>query len=909
MYKVLIHICQPAQLITGLCALKEQHKNDQVNAVLLFYHPSLGQSEKVEIQECITTLVADDRLFSAVHVCATSDEVEQIIGLYPKQTFNRIYYSHDIGNFSRKLFAYFDHARRISFGDGPGLIGRREDLLAHRHIYVSAYEEILPHHASLVLPVAYSDDFFEMVSYSICTRKVLMDVVYSLVERSSKLQKYIEKVVADYADSKIYVLLMENYIEAGYLSRETCIPMYANIIKEHVLPGSTVLLKEHPMVKHAYSEDIKNILGEEYVFVTLDRSFHRYPIELWRELCERATIISASCPVLFLKYVWGTEVVNPFINGFIEEWFPEEAWLFLKTVSSEYIQGAKEALDGWTGKSVLWKGKGREIYKTLKRTKESELVVSEADFMNEPKDVVVVHLQDKKKPYVTSVLPLLRSSYVEYEVNDIENLEIHHLEKIRAFDPKVVVVLDCFGPAKELAIRLRDENIVTIEFSDGQLEWCCTWENKNMYAQPQYQPILTDKFAAMSLPQMRVLESWGNHGKCELVGTPRFDTYADLNPIPHEGWRLLVATPNTVGYDDEQWAIGRRCIEDVIDIVEKNKDWITPIWRLSPKLAEEIGITNTIGDMVPASLPEQLSMVDAVVCMHSTLLLEAMALKLPTAVIDYKNVPRYLQSAWPIYKKEDIETQLQSMKARDPKRMLYQEYITSFHLPYVGEASTRAAKLLDYIVDHISSGKHKRDLPQCILDRERFPSRIVSEKSYDLDALYKDHPVFSNYKGWGVWQGLNYFEQKSSYWQERFHSMENKCARLQNDNAFLQDHVRKIMHIYRAFSRCLELGIKRIALWGTGKHSEDIVELNKKTPFVEIVAAIDIASKKRAVLDVPVITPEETTILYDAVLLSSEPYENILWEKARSLLPDDVPVLGIYKEEHYYVGKQYDATR
>ena len=76
-------------------------------------------------------------------------------------------------------------------------------------------------------------------------------------------------------------------------------------------------------------------------------------------------------------------------------------------------------------------------------------------------------------------------------------------------------------------VRLREAGVPTLHVLDGIVEWRNTWENPRSATEsdgmPLFQPILADKVACFGKAQARILESWGNLGKCEVVGAPRLD--------------------------------------------------------------------------------------------------------------------------------------------------------------------------------------------------------------------------------------------------------------------------------------------------------------------------------------------------------------------------------------------------
>ena len=90
---------------------------------------------------------------------------------------------------------------------------------------------------------------------------------------------------------------------------------------------------------------------------------------------------------------------------------------------------------------------------------------------------------------------------------------------------------------------------------DGILEYRNTWEHPDLLEGCIFQPLCGHKLACIGRGQARVIESWGNPGRCEVVGMPRLD---HLNSRPKtsirtEGpFRLLIATANTPAFTQQQ---------------------------------------------------------------------------------------------------------------------------------------------------------------------------------------------------------------------------------------------------------------------------------------------------------------------------------------------------------------------
>jgi len=87
------------------------------------------------------------------------------------------------------------------------------------------------------------------------------------------------------------------------------------------------------------------------------------------------------------------------------------------------------------------------------------------------------------------------------------------------------------GPEASVAVReLVERHVPTLHLAHGIIEWRNTWEFPNPCAgddpyPPYFQPILCHKMACFGRAQARLLEAWGNGGKCEIVGFPRLDPY------------------------------------------------------------------------------------------------------------------------------------------------------------------------------------------------------------------------------------------------------------------------------------------------------------------------------------------------------------------------------------------------
>lgn len=125
-----------------------------------------------------------------------------------------------------------------------------------------------------------------------------------------------------------------------------------------------------------------------------------------------------------------------------------------------------------------------------------------------------------------------------------------------------------------------------------------------------------------------------------------------------------------------------------------------------------------------------------------------------------------------------------------------------------------------------------------------------------------------------------------------FYKTKNKI--LENKSNIVKRKYNTSEKIYDVFALCMMKGFKNIALWGTGEHTKKIIAQNRNNSFCHITAILDENPKISSLDEIQVISPSDNSIQYDAVILSSHSYENIIWEKAKKYLAKNVPIIGIY---------------
>ena len=293
--------------------------------------------------------------------------------------------------------------------------------------------------------------------------------------------------------------------------------------------------------------------------------------------------------------------------------------------------------------------------------------------------------------------------------------------------------------------------------ADGILEYRNTWEHPDLPDASMFQPLCGHKMASIGRGQVRVIESWGNVGKCEFVGLPRMDALCSKEPVPiqTEGpFRLLIATANTPSFNDEQRETVVQSLTHIRERLEKNpkvngRECVVT-WRLTDGLERAIGLPESEfpreGFDAPARKPmlEVIDEVDAVITTPSTLYLESVIKKRPTAILDFHNRPHYVPAAWTINAPIHFNWTLRELADPPAHKMLFQEATLHDQLECEGSATDRMIELMETMIE---SGKVARaeneplKLPHRIIgDPRRGFSKVPD--TFNLEKLYPENEVF-----------------------------------------------------------------------------------------------------------------------------------------------------------------------
>ncbi|MBC7854799.1 MAG: hypothetical protein IAF94_15310 [Pirellulaceae bacterium] len=288
---------------------------------------------------------------------------------------------------------------------------------------------------------------------------------------------------------------------------------------------------------------------------------------------------------------------------------------------------------------------------------------------------------------------------------------------------------------------------------DGILEWRCSWEfPPGISCLWSMRPVLSHKIACIGSSQARTLESWGNTGKCEVVGLPRMDGLLSRQPRqrdPSEPFTILVLTAKSAGFNEEQL---QRTTQSLVDL----KSWLdrnptirgTPlraVWRITQGLETAVGIENSLRDTTGQDLAAALASTDAVITTASTSMLEGMLQGVPLALLDYHNCPHYVPAAWRITAAAHWDQVLPELLDPSPAKMAYQKSILQDALECSSPALPRLTQLIEGMhtlaTKRIAAGL-ELSFPRRILPSPAGES-LAHEISLDHALLFPANPAFA----------------------------------------------------------------------------------------------------------------------------------------------------------------------
>lgn len=340
----------------------------------------------------------------------------------------------------------------------------------------------------------------------------------------------------------------------------------------------------------------------------------------------------------------------------------------------------------------------------------------------------------------------------------------------------------------------REAKIPSLLLQDGILEWRCQYENPLFGAGngvPQHQPVLSDKIACLGQESARHIASWGNRDRVEVTGMPRLDFLLERQVAPRVAERrtVLVMTAKNPGFTPAQKEVTLQSLADLKRHLEARRE-VSVLWRVSREVARELGVENQYQETSALELVAVIERADAVITTLSTAMLEAMLCARPVAILDYHNVPRFIDAAWVITAERHISSVVSELFEPSVRKLAYQAECLAAALRFDGSAAARVAGLVEEMAER---GALARNSGQAL----RLPANLVEGNDCAwhlpmpaLSALYPGHPAF--------------IESSDQLLRSRLARCEGELRRLREENQALRHRgawISKLLGFWRPRAR------------------------------------------------------------------------------------------------------------
>jgi len=300
---------------------------------------------------------------------------------------NEVYYAHDfVSDIPQLTMNAFPNALRVTYGDALGttvnpdyyqarLTGKsraeatavaraaaknpvntaiRSPKQVISNLVQGRMRSLKAEVAALVLPVDQGGDFLRGKKLIVVPRNLALEVIRDLEHGLPELVDYSREVLAG-TPAPHFVLLTENWTEAGILSPERAVGMYEELLRRSVPAGATVLIKAHPLAVEPLAERLMGQVRGTYHVTVIPDDIARYPLELWRTLLSSCQVLGVmSYTSISLRYLYGTEPGD--LGAELIEQFAPEGIGDRFVEAEEMYSHILRQLGTWDQASVLWKG-------------------------------------------------------------------------------------------------------------------------------------------------------------------------------------------------------------------------------------------------------------------------------------------------------------------------------------------------------------------------------------------------------------------------------------------------------------------------------------------------------------------------------------------------------------------------
>lgn len=323
------------------------------------------------------------------------EDVRRMTGL---PAVEHLYFAHDcVGGVYQALCAAYPSARRVCYGDGFGecltkehyfkvnfyhgldpntplrnrlilaryrlrRLGNRLRVGLARHRPLARRLSLPPlehtyfpaHRLCLVLPTFYFSHSRCFPGMTVAPRPVVLEVLRRCADGAGALA-YERRLLETCGGRKRILLATENLSEAGVITLDNEVAMYAETLEPYLSGAPVVIVKPHPGETSSRADLLRARLGDRAEVVPFDPAFARMPVELFTALLEGAVVVGSGPMLVTLKYLFDAEVAMSLTDPVIRRYFLPLYHDFHEDIL-KLTDILMKRLATWDGRSVLFEG-------------------------------------------------------------------------------------------------------------------------------------------------------------------------------------------------------------------------------------------------------------------------------------------------------------------------------------------------------------------------------------------------------------------------------------------------------------------------------------------------------------------------------------------------------------------------
>lgn len=269
---------------------------------------------------------------------ALKDRIRWVKRKFANEQYGAIYFSHDASadRTAQIMMQAFPKAQHVCFGDPPGFLYSPYGFNGcphsvgnwiKRNFWKSRLrgieEQYEPVHS--IIAVNFQQKEYEG-TIEMLPHDILMDNLSRIsAGLSDMLGNTPLKLAGETEEGEFhYVLLLSNFSESGLTRTEDELQMYTEICREHVPPGSLILIKPHFGTRSYFAKQLLERLSN-YRAVLLPQLVQQIPIELMPELISGCTVLSVSSSSVLLSYLFQEAIIHALTPDLIRRYFKASA--------------------------------------------------------------------------------------------------------------------------------------------------------------------------------------------------------------------------------------------------------------------------------------------------------------------------------------------------------------------------------------------------------------------------------------------------------------------------------------------------------------------------------------------------------------------------------------------------------